>query len=343
MDPVRRVDWRTRATEVDLANREADIQAGVEAVRAAARICVDVQRTLVTSDTLEKKDKSPVTVADFASQAVVCTHLAGALPGDRVVGEEDAAELRSEENAALRAAVVERVSSQIEGGATEARVLDAIDLGGAPAQGDRYWTLDPIDGTKGFLRGEQYAVALGLIENGEVVLGILGCPNLGQGDGLGALFVGGREVPARVFALADDDQGVPIRVAAPASVAAARFCESVESGHSDQSQSQEIARRLGITTEPYRIDSQCKYAAVSRGDASIYLRLPTRKDYREKIWDHAAGKAVVEAAGGRVTDVDGRDLDFTTGRTLERNRGIIATSGAIHDAVLDAVRATLAS
>ena len=123
--------------------------------------------------------------------------------------------------------------------------------------------------------------------------------------------------------------------------AAARFCESVESGHSDHSQSAEIARRLGITTEPFRIDSQCKYGAVARGDASIYLRLPTRADYTEKIWDHAAGKFVVEQAGGRVTDVDGRSLDFTHGARLSANRGVIATNGQIHDDVVAAVRATL--
>ena len=64
---------------------------------------------------------------------------------------------------------------------------------------------------------------------------------------------------------------------------------------------------------------------------------------RDRIWDHAAGKAVVEAAGGRVTDVDGRDLDFTRGRALEDNRGIIAASGTLFDEVLAAVRATLAA
>lgn len=314
----------------------------MEAVRAAARICVDVQKRLVTADTLEKKDKSPVTVADFASQAIVCSLLAKALPSDRVVGEEDAADLRTADNAALRAAVVERVSAELEGDLDAKQVLEAIDLGGADATGDRYWTLDPIDGTKGFLRGEQYAVALGLIEGGQVTLGFLGCPNLPFAGGTGALFVGGRGVSPQGYSLSDSaEAGIDIHVAEPANVAAARFCESVESGHSDQGQSQEIARRLGITAEPYRIDSQCKYAAVAKGDASIYLRLPTRADYREKIWDHAAGKAVVEAAGGRVTDIDGKDLDFTLGRTLDQNRGIIATSGAIHDQVLDAVRATL--
>ncbi|MGB7879204.1 MAG: inositol monophosphatase family protein, partial [Ilumatobacteraceae bacterium] len=133
----------------------------------------------------------------------------------------------------------------------------------------------------------------------------------------------------------------PVTVAAPASLAEARFCESVESGHSNQDHSAQIAARLGITAEPYRIDSQCKYAAVARGDASIYLRLPTRADYREKIWDHAAGKFVVEQAGGVVTDVTGAPLDFSHGAELVANSGVVATDGRFHDQVVEAVRAVL--
>jgi 3'(2'), 5'-bisphosphate nucleotidase len=204
-----------------------------------------------------------------------------------------------------------------------------------------FWTLDPIDGTKGFLRGEQYAVALGLLEDGAVTLGVLGCPNLEGPDGRpGALLAAVRGEGAWVLPLAGDGVGdrKPIRVADVTETAGARFCESVESGHSDQDQSSQIAAELGITAEPVRVDSQAKYAIVAQGLASIYLRLPTRKDYREKIWDHAAGSIVVEEAGGRVTDVTGAPLDFSRGRTLEDNRGVVATSGAIHDDVIAAVK-----
>jgi 3'(2'), 5'-bisphosphate nucleotidase len=79
---------------------------------------------------------------------------------------------------------------------------------------------------------------------------------------------------------------------------------------------------------------------VARGDASIYLRIP-RGGYRENVWDHAAGVLVVEEAGGRVCDVDGRPLDFTTGRRLTANRGIVAAPAAIHPQVVDAVRSVL--
>ena len=102
-----------------------------------------------------------------------------------------------------------------------------------------------------------------------------------------------------------------------------------------------LALKLGITEEPFRIDSQCKYAAVARGDATIYLRLPTIKGYQEKIWDHAAGVAVIEEAGGVVTDVYGKKLDFSKGRTLSENKGVIVSNGQFHDEVLVVVRDVL--
>jgi 3'(2'), 5'-bisphosphate nucleotidase len=78
---------------------------------------------------------------------------------------------------------------------------------------------------------------------------------------------------------------------------------------------------------------------LARGEAEVYLRMPTSADYRENVWDHAAGAIVIEEAGGRVSDVDGRALDFTAGRKLLRNRGIVATNGRLHEAVLAAIRA----
>ena len=316
-------------------NYDNELQAAVAAVRAAADVCRKVQVNLVTAESMQKKDKSPVTVADFASQAIVCRMLKDALPDIPLVGEEDSGELRADTDEALtlRAAIAHHSGLSVD------RALDAIDHGDfdpTPGSAKRYWTLDPIDGTKGFLRGEQYAVALALIEDGQVVLGVLGCPNLDR-DGL--LMVATRGGGTRRLLLDGSTlDGDPVRVSGTTDLSDAKFCESVESGHSDQDASVKIAEDLGITAEPYRIDSQCKYAAVSRGDAEIYLRLPTKPGYREKIWDHAAGMIVVEEAGGTVTDVAGEALDFSKGRQLDNNRGIIATGGVDHARVVEAVR-----
>jgi 3'(2'), 5'-bisphosphate nucleotidase len=318
---------------------DLEVDAAVAAVRAASALCAGAQGRLVAGDTLTKGDASPVTVADFAAQAVVCAGLTDVLGDIVVVGEEDAADLREPDNAGLLDGVIDLVAAQ-RGSVSATTVLDWIAVGSADGTGDRFWTLDPIDGTKGFLRGDQYAIALALIDGGEVRLGVLGCPNLPNADGSrGAVFlaVGGR--CEAWFGSSATPQSVT--VAAPATLAEARLVESVESGHSNQDDSAVIADALGLTTEPYRIDSQCKYAAVARGDASIYLRLPTRADYREKIWDHAAGKFVVEQAGGRVTDVTGAPLDFRHGARLEHNRGVVATDGRFHDEVIAAVHRVL--
>jgi 3'(2'), 5'-bisphosphate nucleotidase len=321
---------------------EAERRVAVQAVEKASLLCRTVQANLVSDASMSKKDKSPVTVADFGAQAVVTHELLAAFPDLPMVGEEDAAELRDPANAALTAKVVSNVN-EIVPDLGEAQILDLIDHGTYEGGGrGRHWTLDPIDGTKGFLRLDQYAVALALIEDGEVVLGVLGCPNLPhdaeQPEGeKGCLFVAVKGQGATMRTLGSTQER-PISVTDLQDPAKARFCESVEAAHSSQSDAAQVAERLGITKAPFRIDSQCKYAAVGRGDASIYLRLPTRKGYEEKIWDHAAGAMVICEAGGRVTDVRGNDLDFSLGRTLKNNLGVIVTNGHVHDRVVAAVR-----
>jgi 3'(2'), 5'-bisphosphate nucleotidase len=137
-----------------------------------------------------------------------------------------------------------------------------------------------------------------------------------------------------------DRAGEPCHAAAPSTTAEARYAESVEAAHSNQSEAARIGAALGITAEPVRLDSQTKYAMVARGDASIYLRVP-RGDYRENIWDHAAGMLVVSEAGGRVSDVEGKPFDITTGQRMTGNRGAVVTAASIHDEVVAAVRSVL--
>jgi 3'(2'), 5'-bisphosphate nucleotidase len=319
------------------ANFDRELRVAVEAVAQAAGLCQAVQAE-ITPAALEKKDKSPVTVADFGSQALVCRALAAAFPGDPIVAEEDSAELRQPENALLAARVAEHVRRHQAG--TEADVLSWIDLGRAADYTPRFWTLDPIDGTKGFLRAEQYAVALALIVDGQVAAAALACPNLplSAEAAKGAMFAAARGAGA-VWAPLPGGTAQAVRVSPTSEPARARFCESVESGHSRQDTASQIAVRLGITAPPLRLDSQAKYAVVAAGGAEIYLRLPTRADYREKIWDHAAGALVIAEAGGRVTDVAGRPLEFTHGSELAANRGVVATNGPLHGAVLEAVAA----
>jgi len=301
-----------------------------------------VQDEIVNAgDALTKGDRSPVTIADLAAQVVVSRRLSEFFPKDALLAEEDSAALAGAPNMSARVLAQARLHvPRITGEA----MVEALDRGGHSGGDRRYWVLDPIDGTKGFLRGEQYAVALALVDDGRVVVGALGCPNLPNPTTRlrGSLFsaVLGNGATERPLGTEDDHR---IRVDGIRDAARAVVCESVEAAHAAHSVQAGIARRLGITAPPYRIDSQCKYAVVARGEASIYLRLPRDTSYREKVWDHAAGSVVVAEAGGRVTDLDGKPLDFTEGRLLGTGRGIVCTNGAVHDRVLEACRAELGS
>lgn len=321
-----------------------ELQAALEAVAQASRLCRTVQTT-ITSEVLDKRDQSPVTIADFGSQAVVCRSIDAAFPNDPIIAEEDAAALRWPENAAFLSAVCDHVQ-RLGISADDKQVCHWIDRGGAMKYAPRFWTLDPIDGTKGFLRKGQYAISLALVIEGQIELGVLGCPNLPISEAedapIGALFYAVRGQGAFLRPLDSDDAPRLIHVSKTADPALARFCESVESGHSAHGESAMVAQKLGLTAQPVRMDSQAKYATVARGFADAYLRLPTKTGYFEKIWDHAGGIAVVEAAGGKVTDIYGKTLDFSRGRELNQNRGVIATNGLLHDAVVPAVQSVLA-
>ncbi|MEC9372957.1 MAG: 3'(2'),5'-bisphosphate nucleotidase [Planctomycetota bacterium] len=332
------------AHQVDYDDR---LKAARRAVQEACVVCRAVQTDLENLRSLTKDDRSPVTVADFASQAVIARRLREELGEIRMVAEEDVDALRGDANTAIRQRVVDAVRL-VWPEASEADVLDAIDIGTeSDAHASIFWTLDPIDGTKGFLRRGQYAISLGWIEAGEPTLGVLGCPNLSADfsrpfddpDPIGCIYfaykgTGLYEAPANDA----DAPGQRLRRLEHDESDAVRICESVESEHSSQSDSQKVVDYLGRRHETYRLDSQAKYAVVARGQADAYLRMPTRKGYVEKIWDHAAGALMATESGCAVTDVSSRLLEFNHGARLEANRGIVCAPSALHGQLVDAIQ-----
>jgi HAL2 family 3'(2'),5'-bisphosphate nucleotidase len=325
-------------------NRTApEIDFAIEAVRQAATLVKNVERELV-DHSITKSDKSPVTVADFAAQALIGCLLERVFPNDPLVAEEDSAHLREPTSSETLGKVAHFVGQHLAY-ATPQTVCAWIDRGGA-STADRFWTLDPIDGTKGFLRRDQYAVALALVVNGVVELGVLGCPNLRDGcvpdhDGPGSIIVAQRGSGSWTQSIADP-QG-PLRrieVSRNGDASEAQVLRSVDAGHTNVGRVAELMQLLGVKHEPVLMDSQAKYAVMAAGKGDLLFRLLTKAqpDYRERIWDHAAGSIIVEEAGGRVTDLGGAPLDFTQGRALTNNIGIVATNGLLHDTALRAIK-----
>lgn len=315
----------------------------IDIVRQASQLVKQVQAEKV-SPAITKGDFSPVTVADFASQALVGRALAEKFPDQPFVAEESASELRQPEGSHTLEQVTGFVSAVVPG-ATPEKVCEWIDHGTSEPTGD-FWTLDPIDGTKGFLRGDQYAVALALVVDGKVQIGVLGCPNISEGylpdpGGSGTLAVAVRGEGAWQTALDNENEELsPLRISDVKVPEQARLMRSVESGHTNIGKMDYLAEELAVEVEPVRMDSQAKYMVLAAGRGELYLRFLSSKqpDYKERIWDQAAGSLIVEEAGGKVSDLHGRSLDFSAGRTLLHNRGVLASNGHLHQQALKALR-----
>ncbi|MGP1347184.1 MAG: 3'(2'),5'-bisphosphate nucleotidase [Phycisphaerales bacterium] len=335
------------------------IEAAKLAVARACVVCRSVQRQLDSVRASFKDDKSPVTVADYASQAVVVWTLTDMLGATPIVGEESADDLRAQlaagdtrqADAVLNA--VHRVLPDLD----LDTILDAIDAGNSqtPPHHHPFWTLDPIDGTKGFLRAGQYAVSLAWIEHSRPIIGALGCPNLStdlshpieEPHPTGSIYLA--EAGNGVYELhADDDltaaSATPTRLRRlpRAEGQPLRMCESVEAAHTSHDDAERIIERLGEPAQPIRLDGQGKYAVVARGQADFYLRLPRtpkpgKTRYIEKIWDHAAGALVAAELGCTVSDTNAEPLDFSHGTELRANAGIIVADPALHARILEVI------
>jgi len=261
----------------------------------ASILCQQVQKDLIGEVSFIKSDRSPVTIADYGSQAIICKRVKEAFPKDTIIAEEDAAELRKPENSTTLAQVTRYVRNRLSN-TSPGQVCDWIDLSSHSVT-ERFWVLDPIDGTKGFLRGDQYAIALALIEHGTVQLGLLACPSLHvdihEPKGKrGCVFLAVRRKGSVQMDL-DGGNKQTISVSKIKDPSGAFFTESVEADHSDHVFHERIARKFNISKPPLRMDSQAKYGIVARGEAVLYLRIPapSEQGYKENIWIMPQGRS----------------------------------------------------
>lgn len=218
-----------------------------------------------------KQDTSPVTEADRAAELVILAALARAAPGVPVIAEEEVA------------------------------------AGRIPAHDDTYFLVDPLDGTKEFIRGgEDYTVNIGLIRGGTPKLGVVFAPATGRLHG-GCVGEG---------AWLDEGQGRrPISTRRRGELTTAVASKS----HLNQATVDYLQAAVG-NCGYISIGSSLKFCIVAEGEADIYPRAAPTSE-----WDTAAGHAVLLAAGGLVDGPDGEALRY--GKPAFLNRAFVATSG----------------
>lgn len=343
-------------------SRELDF--ALSAVQQAAHVAKHVQASIEASkkdNSFSKSDDSPVTIADFAIQALLIHALRTEFPNDAFVAEEAADELRGEAGERLRGKVWELVQTgakmrkekafgELASPGSEAEMLEAIDLGGKGQGGGkgRVWMLDPIDGTATFLKGQQYCVALALVVDGEEQVGVLGCPNLdlskgyihedivdktghgimlsavkGQGAwqrpiGAGSEILEATKIVKRTEV--PQDQGHTLQ-----------FTDTTLGTSMRYFLHKQIAESLGTTWPGTEIwCSQMRWVALAVGGCDVMLRVPSTKDKRMYVWDHAGGHLIFSEAGGEMVDLDGKRIDFAAGRKLANTYGMIAAPRGWH-------------
>lgn len=321
------------------AARVRDLTPVIDAVRQAASLCREVQAHYLSHS--DKTGQEPVTIADYGTQAIICRALMHHFPGDTVIAEESGAQFAQLVEPEQRAQIVALVSRILNIAVAEADLIEWLDYGQTALPGPHTWLIDPVDGTKGFLAFRHYVTAVALLEDGQATTAVIGAPEYPGSDG-GALFYA--ESGAAYIQPMNGGVARRIHVSDRSDVTTLRALQSVEKSHVSHDRIGQVRVLAGIPDALVGwADSQEKYARIANGDAELYLRLnrttSTRPHY---VWDHAPGTVLVQAAGGRVSDLDGTPLDFSQGRALP-NSGVIATNGVIHDQMVAAVQTILAA
>lgn len=377
---------------------QVELKTAFTALQCAAQISQSVisQRD---KGALDKDDLSPVTVADFAVQALLAATFKHAFPRDRFVGEEDATALRS--NPILLARVFELLA--IPSGARDreddgavngstghsscmlpsspAEMCDLMDECGSADPGDggsgsgRTWIFDPIDGTKTYVRGELYAINIGLLVDGEQTVGVIGCPNLSPNPnaplrnehvdkaGCGCIMFAVKGHGAFIRPMYGDAEGVAelarrLPLTEPennnnkicrtpsGSVSDSPVCFVTCTTTADSALPgihEAVAQRLNAAPPTCDlVPWVLRWAALAMGLGNATVWAYRTSGRRAKAWDHAGAMLLFEETGGRITDIFGKDIDLTAGRQLKANTGFVAAlGGALHAKVMRAMHEVL--
>lgn len=303
------------------------LEIAIKAVLQASHYC-EYMRNTSSYTVIGKEDGSPVTIADIGSQLIISHYIKELFPADCIVGEEDDSKIGGEGMMSVFEQYLNDNSIAIDKSEYKALLSKPI----VTDHKQPFWTIDPIDGTCGFLRKPhgQYAVCVAYIDqDGQVELSVVSAPRLND-HGIIMWAVRGKGCHMSTL----NDLSVSKQITVKKSNV---LCVSYEDSHSDQVLVKHVLNHTKL--ELFKVESQVKYMMVAMGTAVGYLRAPAL-DYKEKIWDHAPGALLVTEAGGQVTDQRGDAITFSmSGRVSNTVRCIVITGDPhVHQSLLSAIQ-----
>jgi 3'-phosphoadenosine 5'-phosphosulfate (PAPS) 3'-phosphatase len=267
----------------------------------------------------EKKDLSPVTLADLAIQSYIIYNIKEMLPEDSILAEEENSFI-DKDSERIILECFDDLKIKVE------NAKKIINYRGKFSE--REWVIDPIDGTQGYIEGLKYSVGIGFIVKSKPIISVISVPNYDE-RGLAIFYAEkGKGAKASYGNKSFND----IQVSNIQNLGEVRMCHSL---HYDKPWVLDFARKLGIS-KFIRIDSMMKFCMVASGKTDLYIK--PIDPIHSFVWDYMPGDLLVREAGGKVSDLINNRLWFE-GNALKWTRpGIVASNGIIHEKIIHSLK-----
>ena len=265
-----------------------ELNTAIELAHTAGKAILEFYESDFAVEHKTTKDNftEPVTIADKTASRIIVEGLTAQFPGDGILSEEET-----------------DTSERLER--------------------ERLWLIDPLDGTKGFVqKNGDFAVQIGLAEDGEMILGVVFLPFFDQlyfaTKGNGAFLVENAHPPRRLRVSDKTDF--------------AQMTIAVSRDHRSSKMSS-IIEHFGIERETQRGSVGLKIGLLATQACDLYIHLSPRT----KHWDSAAPEIIITEAGGNLTDLFGQQIIYNT-LDVQNYNGILATNGISHQATVERLK-----
>ena len=269
---------------------QKELQLASDLVRKAAEITEWFRKT--GFKTIEKKDHSPVTLADYAGQIFINNSIREKFPADQLFAEEHIEDLADSQEEIIKKCFKD-LNIPIK------KFESNLNYRGEPSE--RQWTIDPIDGTRGFVANLSYSIGIGFLVNSEPTISAIGSPNYNEKG----LAVFRAELGEGSQASYGGKAFIPIETSTKSNLKESRVCISL---HNASKATLDFLSKIGIKEENrYAMDGMGKFCMVADATADFYIHLNRNLMYS---WDFCPGDLLIREAKGSSSDIGGRRLKF---------------------------------